>query len=71
MKKEPETLEDKLPRMKQRTDDFLNATQDARTVSEMCRDFKDGYQWTDAEKTKLLKRGQSPIVINRIKPKVE
>lgn len=71
MKKEPETLEDKLPRMKQRTDDFLNATQDARTVSEMCRDFKDGYQWTDAEKTKLLKRGQAPIVINRIKPKVE
>ena len=71
MKKEKESLEDKLPKMKQQVDDFLSSTADARAVSEMCRDFKDGYQWTDAEKSKLLKRGQAPIVINRVKPKVE
>ena len=53
---------------------FENAetqTQEPRDLSERDRDFYDGKQWTSEEVTEIEKRGQSPIVINRIKRKID
>ena len=50
---------------------FLSDTSDARVLSELCRDFFDGKQWTAAEKETLKSRQQAPIVVNRVRPKVE
>ena len=50
---------------------FLSDTEEARELSEKCRDYYDGRQWTDAEVRKLKARKQAPIVSNKIKPKVE
>ena len=50
--------------------DFLDTTTEARMLSERCRDYYDGKQWT-AEQVKALKaRKQAPIVNNRIKTKL-
>lgn len=45
-------------------------TYTARQESERARDYVDGKQLTDAEVQALQKRGQAPIVINRIRRKV-
>lgn len=50
---------------------FLNATYDARVLSQRDRDYYSGYQWTTTELANLNKRKQVPITVNRIKPKVE
>lgn len=47
------------------------STADARNESERDRDYYDGYQHTTEEETKLKKRGQPVVTINRIKPKVD
>ena len=47
----------------------LTAT--AREKSEKCRDYYDGYQLTPEEVAALKKRRQPPIVINRIKRKID
>lgn len=47
------------------------ATETARKESERDRDYKDGKQWTPDEVAELQKRKQPPVVINRIKPKVD
>jgi len=57
--------------LKRQVDSFLDATVDARTMSERDKDFYDGYQWTEQEIQTLRKRNQAPIVVNRVKPKVE
>jgi len=49
--------------------EFLETTQDARALSEKCRDYKDGKQWTEAQIKELKRRKQAPIVNNRIKVK--
>lgn len=49
--------------------EFLETTQDARALSERCRDYKDGKQWTEAQIKELRRRKQAPIVNNRIKVK--
>jgi len=49
--------------------DFVDATQDARQLSERDRDYIDHKQWTPEQAQTLKGRGQAPIVINRIKPK--
>ena len=54
-----------------RFEEFLNVTDDARKLSERDRDYKDGYQWSDEERSKLAKRKQAAITNNRVKPKVE
>ena len=54
-----------------RFEDFIDSTTDARTKAERDRDYYDGKQWTDAEVAELKKRQQPPVVINRIKPKVD
>lgn len=56
---------------KQKVEDFLNNTLDARLLSERCRDYFDHKQWTEAEESKLNARNQAAIVVNRVKPKVE
>ena len=40
-------------------------------LAERDRDYVDGKQWTDEEKSTIEKRGQAAIVINRIKPKID
>jgi hypothetical protein len=52
-------------------DQYMNDTRVGRAQSERCRDYYDHKQWTPAEIEKLKKRNQAPIVVNRIKPKVE
>lgn len=47
------------------------ASNDAREAAERDRDYYDGKQLTDTEVDELTKRGQPPIVINRIKRKVD
>jgi hypothetical protein len=47
------------------------ATQDARKNSERDRDYYDNRQLTAEEISELKKRGQPPIVINRIKRKID
>jgi protein tyrosine/serine phosphatase len=46
------------------------ATTGEREASEKCRDYYDNRQWTEAEVKKLEKRGQAPIVVNKISDKV-
>ena len=56
---------------KELVEEFLNDTEDARELSQRCRDYFDHKQWSAAEAAKLQQRKQAPIVVNRIKPKVE
>lgn len=49
---------------------FLQATLEARTASERDRDYVDHKQWDDDEVDNLEARGQAPVVINKIKTKV-
>lgn len=55
--------------LKECVDEFVDSTQDARAVSEKCRDYYDGKQWTDEQIAELKKRKQAPVVNNRIKVK--
>lgn len=50
-------------------EDFITLTNDARMMSERCRDYVDGKQWTAEQVAQLKKRKQAPIVNNRIKIK--
>lgn len=52
-------------------EDSVTATFVAREKAERDRDYYDNEQWTADEKAKLIERGQAPIVINRIKPKID
>lgn len=56
---------------KESVEKFLDETMDARDLSQRCRDYFDDKQWTEIEAAKLRGRGQAPIVVNRIKPKVK
>jgi hypothetical protein len=48
-----------------------DATIDARNTSEKCRRYYDSQQWSAEEARALKKRKQAPVVINRIKPKID
>jgi len=50
---------------------FLDTTLDARLLSQKCRDYHDGKQWTETEAAILAKRKQAAIVVNRVRPKVK
>lgn len=56
---------------KEQVDKFLENTTEARLLSQKCRDYYDGKQWTEREVEVLAKRKQAPIVVNRIKPKID
>jgi hypothetical protein len=47
------------------------SSNDARERSERDRDYYDGKQLTDEEISELQRRGQPPIVINRVKRKID
>lgn len=47
------------------------ATVDSRTNAERCRDYYDSRQISESEARSLKKRKQAPVVINRIKPKID
>ncbi len=51
-------------------ENFLTVTDESRNQAARDRDYVDHKQWTDDEISKLAARGQSPIVINRTKVKV-
>lgn len=70
-KEEIAQRETDIQRVKDHVSDFLNNTISARAASTKARNYKDGNQWTDEEAAVLKKRKQAPIVINRVKPKVE
>lgn len=55
--------------IKSQADEYLEMTTYGRALSERCRDYVDGNQWTDSEKAILAKRNQAAIVNNRIKTK--
>lgn len=56
---------------KEKVEKFLHDTQDARRLSQRCRDYHDHRQWDADEIAVMAKRRQAPIIVNRIKPKVE
>ena len=56
--------------LKEDFSDFLTNTQEARDISNKCRDYVDGNQWSELELEKLRKRAQAPVVVNRLKPKL-
>ena len=58
-----------LDNLKAQVEEFATLTVDARMLSERCRDYKDGKQWTAEQIALLKRRKQSPIVNNRIKTK--
>jgi hypothetical protein len=48
-----------------------DATGDSRELSEKSRDYYDSRQLSDSEVNALKKRKQAPVIINRIKPKID
>ena len=65
------TPDDTLIRLKRWFEQAEDATREARERSERDRDYYDGWQLTDDEIAQLKARGQPPVVINRIKPKID
>jgi hypothetical protein len=55
--------------LRRRVEEFLDTTLESRSVSERCRDYRDGRQWTPSQVQELKRRKQAPIVNNRIKVK--
>lgn len=55
--------------LKECVDEFIDSTQEARAMSEKCRDYYDGRQYTEEQIKELLRRKQAPVVNNRIKVK--
>lgn len=55
--------------LKECVDEFIALTSDGRALSERCRDYYDGRQWTAEQIAALKRRKQAPIVNNRIKVK--
>lgn len=56
---------------REKIEQFLEDTDEARRLSQRCRDYRDNKQWTSDQISKLESRNQAPIVVNRIGPKVE
>ena len=65
------TKDEELNKLIGYVDEYIDATHDSRTLSEKCRDYYDGYQWTADEQEALRARKQPCITNNRIKPKVQ
>lgn len=60
-----------LTKMCQWFEDAADATRVAREQAERDRDYYDNIQLTTTEIATLKKRGQPPVIINRIKPKID
>lgn len=70
-KKKKEVSDEELSQLIDWVNEADDATKDSRDSSEKCMDYRDGKQWTSAERTKLASQKQAATVINRIKPKVD
>src|SRR4051812_32476496 len=63
--------ESALWRQRRQFEEFCDNTRASRALSEKCRDYYDGKQWTDTEEKTLKKRGQPCITDNKIRDKVD
>jgi hypothetical protein len=68
---DPEAEQALLTRLVGHFDQAADASDAARAAAERDRDYYDGNQWTAEEEQALTARGQAPLVVNRIKPKVD
>jgi hypothetical protein len=68
---DPEAEAELLARLVGYFDQAADASDSARASAERDRDYYDGKQWTAEEEQALTARGQAPLVVNRIKPKVD
>lgn len=71
MEADPEAQAELLARLVGYFDQAADASDAARAAAERDRDYYDGRQWTAEEEEALRARGQAPIVVNRIKPKMD
>lgn len=71
LKKDAQSAEDIFADAKAQAEEYLELTEKGRALSERCRDYVDGKQWTEAEIAALKKRNQAPIVNNRVKSKMQ
>lgn len=62
---------DLLAQLVKNFDAWFDATTDSRAEAEQMRDYYDGYQWTDAERTELTKRKQPCLTDNKLKDKID
>lgn len=60
-----------LARMVNLYESYEQSTDDARSMAERDRDYRNGVQWTDEEIATLNKRKQPVVTIDRIGPKVD
>lgn len=58
-------------KVKKQVELFLTETFEARQASERDRDYYDHKQWTEDQIATLKMRHQAPVVVNRVKPKVD
>lgn len=56
---------------KRQFESWADITEAARAEARRDRDYRDHKQWTEQEAQALRARGQAPVVINRIAPKVD
>ncbi len=66
-----EFQDDDLAVVRQQFEEYMEGTQSARKLAEKCRDYKDGNQWTSAERDTLKKRKQPCITDNKIQDKCD
>lgn len=67
--KEPEDTG--FDRLRLQFEEYADSSIAARTLAEKCRDYKDGKQLSEDERKKLAKRGQPPLVDNKIQDKCD
>lgn len=71
MENEAITPDTELALVKGHFEEWFQATTSPRAVSERCRDYKDGYQWTPEERDVLTKRKQPVLTDNKIADKCD
>ena len=60
-----------IDKIKKHFEDFVDATEDARSAAEKRRDYRDLKQWTGEEKQKLSARDQAAIVFAQYSKKAD
>lgn len=65
------TKDDILTNLVQWFEDAEEATQDARRIAELHRDYYDNKQLTQEQKSELARRGQPEVILNLIQDKVD
>lgn len=65
------TVDPGFDRLRLQFEEYADASQNARALAEKCRDYKDGKQLSDAERKIMQKRGQPPLIDNKIQDKCD